>query len=169
MLVSVYDVSRSAGQLVHMNNLPYCLFPDGVGPSCIGSVSLEHPQNSNENVCLFRLSDEGSLHYVDLAIPGLSEDSVVNTSWSADVKELDAQMQYLCPDVGPLGAKDFSETDFRLPYDGGCSSMHWLFFLVYIAFKPYSVSMWKNSPMSKRKTGKPCTIFLIKFRISGKI
>ena len=117
MLVTVYDVSRSAGELVHMNNLPYCLFPDnGVGASCIGSVSLQHSQNSNENVCLFRLSDEGSLHYVDLAVPGLNEDGVVNTSWSTDVKELDAQNFY--SDIGPLDVQAFSETDFRLPYNG---------------------------------------------------
>ena len=114
VLVTVYDVSRSVGQLVHMNNLPYCLFPDnGIGASCIGSVSLQHSQHSNGNVCLFRLSDEGSLHYMDL---GLNEDSVVNTSWSPDVKELDAQK--FSPDIGPFDAQAFSETDFRLPYDG---------------------------------------------------
>lgn len=117
VLVTVYDVSRSAGQLVHMASLPYCLFPDeGFGTSCIGSVFLQHTQNFNENVCLVRLSDDGSLNYVDLAIPRLGAGSVVNTSWSADVKELDAQTRYHCPDVGPLGAQDFSETDFRLPY-----------------------------------------------------
>lgn len=119
--MTVYDVSRSAGQLVHMASLPYCLFPDeGFGTSCIGSVFLQHTQNFNENVCLVRLSDDGSLNYVDLAIPRLGAGSVVNTSWSADVKELDAQTRYHCPDVGPLGAQDFSETDFRLPYHGRC-------------------------------------------------
>jgi hypothetical protein len=121
VLVTVYDVSRSVGRLAQMNNLPYCLFPgEGVGSSCIGSVFVHHPQNSNENVFLVRLSDEGSLHNVNLDIPGLSEDSVVNAWWSADVKELNAQMQHLSPDVGPLGPQDFSETDFRLPYDGRC-------------------------------------------------
>jgi hypothetical protein len=122
VLVTVYDVSRSVGQLVHMNNLPYCLSPDeGAGTSCISSILVQHPQSSYENVFLVRLSDEGRLQYVNLAIPGLSKDSVVNTWWSADVEELDAQTHCLRPDVSPLGAQDFSEIDFHLPYDGECS------------------------------------------------
>jgi len=119
MLVTVYDISRSTGQFVQMNNLPYCLFPDETVDTCIGSVFFRHPHSSNENLSLVRLSDEGSLYHFDLAIAGL-EDSVFNTSWSTDVKELDAQRRHLLPDAGSLGAQDFSETDFRLPYNGRC-------------------------------------------------
>jgi hypothetical protein len=121
-LVTVYDVSRSAGHPAHMNSIPYCLLPNEVcvTPSS-GRAFLQHPQYSNEIFGLVRLSDEGSLHCIDLAVPGFGGDNILNTSWSVEVKELAVQGQDESPDVGPLGAQDFSETNFGLPYDGGCS------------------------------------------------
>jgi hypothetical protein len=121
-LVTVYDVSRSAGHLAHMNSIPSCLLPDeAVAVPSSGSAFLQHPQHPSEVFGLVRLSDEGSLHCIDLTVPGFGRTNIVDTSWSVEVKELAAQEQDGSPDVGPLGVQDFSETDFRPPYDGGCS------------------------------------------------
>jgi hypothetical protein len=165
--VTVYDVSRSAERLTHMTKPPYCLFPDkSVGASCIGSVSFQHPHSSNENAYLIRLSDEGSLHYVDLTTP-LNEDAAIKTLWSADVKDLDARMQNLRPDVGPLGAHDFTEIDFRPAYEGRYLRHELDVNSDYNGFsKLYSVPIKKHRP--KRKLGKLYTIFWTRCRIFGK-
>lgn len=137
-LVTVYDVSRSADRFIHMNRLPYCMFPDkSVSASCIGSVFFQHPHTSNENVCLVRLSDEGSLHYVDLTTPLNEDTATIKTLWSVDVKDSDAQMQNLCPDVGPLGAQDFTETDFRPAYEGRYSGYEFVVVSDYDGFSSH--------------------------------
>jgi len=122
-LVTVYDVSRSDDHFIHVNIPPYPL-PSilGCNETHAGQVLVRHPSYPNKaEVDFFRLCERGSIHRVTLRMP-LDNDSAYGDrcgdyEWSEDVKKLELQAIKLRPDVGPRGARYFTEINLRAIYE----------------------------------------------------
>jgi hypothetical protein len=111
--VTVYDVSRSDDQLIHVNALPYAL------PAVLdcddmhtGQILFPHlGDRGTTKIDLFRLCERGNIHRV--TIPTSDDTGVAATGdgfeWSEDVKELSYQSAKLSPYVGTLEERDLVE------------------------------------------------------------
>ncbi|KAG6866994.1 hypothetical protein C0991_003910 [Blastosporella zonata] len=115
-MVTVYDVSRSEGRLIHVNALPHSFISaPNTGTAYQGQVLFKHPLDSGTDVfSLIRLSEQGSLHQVDLSV----SDEVVatfETSWTTDVKEL--ELQPPCRQEAPYASQAYAEADLSSTYD----------------------------------------------------
>jgi hypothetical protein len=120
-LVTVYDVSRSDNRLIRINTPPYCLSSLlGSDTSHVGKAFIRHPSDSRgSEISLFRLDQRGSICRLDLDISHANEPVKLTSpgsEWSADAKALDSRAARLRPDIGPLGAQDFSEMDLSSTY-----------------------------------------------------
>ncbi|KAG6918151.1 hypothetical protein DXG01_016340 [Tephrocybe rancida] len=115
-MVTLYDVSRSEGQLLHVDSLPSCFItgPDATTPYA-GQALFKHPLDTGmDTFSLLRLTDQGSLHQVDLSMA----DEVVttfNTSWTAEVDEL--AWQPLRTLETPYENQAYAETNLSVSYD----------------------------------------------------
>lgn len=123
--MTIYDVSRSEGRLLHVNTPPYCLTSSGSSTTYVGSTYFRHPFDpSCDGISLFRLSERGSIFQLDLH--GV-EDHTINVEWSNDIKTIDAEAARLQHDVGPLGAQYMSEVDLSSAYDSKINTLNVLF------------------------------------------
>ncbi|KAF5380885.1 hypothetical protein D9615_004029 [Tricholomella constricta] len=116
-LVTVYDVSRSEGQLLHVNAPPYCFIPgNDASASHLGQALFKHPLDKKDNsFSLIRLTERGCLQKVDLRISDADFAPVFETSWTTDVKQLDAKS--LHPREAPHDKQAFIEVDLSGAYD----------------------------------------------------
>ena len=115
--MTVYDVSRSDDQLIHVNVLPYAL------PAVLdcddthtGQVLFSHlGDRGTTKIDLFRLCERGNIHRV--TIPTSGDTGIAATGddfeWSEDVKELSHQAAKLSQYVGTLEESDLVEESVR--------------------------------------------------------
>ncbi|RDB20957.1 hypothetical protein Hypma_011691 [Hypsizygus marmoreus] len=116
-MVTVYDVSRPDGDLIHLNTPPYCLLPEkGVSAPHLGQTFVGHPLDTDLKVYnLIRLSERGSLSHVDLRSSDSSPGSTFETLWTTEVKQLEKSLLPTSPI--PFENQDFTETDLIDAYD----------------------------------------------------
>jgi hypothetical protein len=121
-LISIYDVSRGDDDgLIHVGGVPYCL--PHIQSNQAGVVFFQHPLDQREtNVSLFCCSDRGSIRQLDLESIPYNEVALPLRDpayeWSEDVEELDGRASGLRPDIGPLGAREFTTVNMKSLYDG---------------------------------------------------
>ncbi|KAG6868232.1 hypothetical protein C0993_005932 [Termitomyces sp. T159_Od127] len=115
-MVALYDVSRSEGQPIYMNALPYCFFSDDdVFASYTGSALFRHPARGNSDTfSLIRLTGRGSLQKIDLSPSGEGGESF-GVSWNAKVEALEtAPLRVFDP---PYANQAFAEADLSSIYN----------------------------------------------------
>ncbi|KAJ3725838.1 hypothetical protein C8R42DRAFT_419083 [Lentinula raphanica] len=108
-LVTVYDVSRSTEQLLHANNPPYSFSVDTrenrfSGDACV-SVRNHHK--------LFRLTERGSIVCADL----MQSDGDETAASVAALEYLPRDTPDMRPNLGHVGAQEFSRTNLRPAYE----------------------------------------------------
>ncbi|KAF8892511.1 hypothetical protein BD779DRAFT_1436750 [Infundibulicybe gibba] len=114
-LITVYDVSRSEGNLLHLQMPPYCLYLDNTfGPSQPGRA-LWQPSGRDVAPCLLRLSDRGSVYRFDLFSP-YGNGKTMDVEWTPEIKALDLHARSLRPATGSFSAREYSEADFQPLY-----------------------------------------------------
>ncbi|KAH0583776.1 hypothetical protein H2248_009379 [Termitomyces sp. 'cryptogamus'] len=115
-MVTLYDVSRTEGQPIHINAPSYCFFSsDDASVSYTGSTLFRHPLHENTDAfSLIQLTERGSLYKVDLSV---SEDGAdtFGVSWNADVKEFERKPLHVFEP--PYAEQAFVETDMSTAYD----------------------------------------------------
>lgn len=117
-LVTIYDVTRSKDDLVHLERQPFRSrhsLPTADG-QFTGHALFHNPLKSGmQEMTLFSLSQRGSVYSLDF---GLS--TIINRKldWSADMNNLARRAQELRPDTGKLGAREKTEVSFSPFYDG---------------------------------------------------
>ncbi|KAG5653836.1 hypothetical protein H0H81_010109 [Sphagnurus paluster] len=116
-MVTVYDVSRSQGQLLHINAPPYCFIPGNhASSSHLGEAFLKHPLDTRgDALSLVRLTEQGSLHQIDLRTSETHSAPTFDTLWTADVKQLDRTA--INRREAPFSNQAFVETDFSQVYE----------------------------------------------------
>lgn len=117
-MVTVYDVFRSGNHPIHLDGPSYCMFSDkAAGAPHLGQIFLSDPfDTSIDGFSLIRLSDRGSLHQLDIHAPDSNCASVLETSWSTDIKQLSER--HLRPNAVAFEKQDFTETNLFPAYDG---------------------------------------------------
>ncbi|KAG5647243.1 hypothetical protein DXG03_000778 [Asterophora parasitica] len=117
-MMTVYDVTRSEGQLIHVNAPPYCMIPGDKASASknVGQTLFKHPLDTNDDAfSLLRLMERGCLQQVDLRVSDSSDTGpIFHTSWSTDVKQLDTTP--LRPKTPPHDKQAFIEKDFSEAY-----------------------------------------------------
>ncbi|KAJ3796954.1 hypothetical protein GGU11DRAFT_745670 [Lentinula aff. detonsa] len=109
-LITIYDVSRSNEQLLHIDNAPYSFSIDTRESRFAGDAYM-NVENQHK---LFRISERGRLTCVDL----MQSDSDSNPTTSvASSQYLPCDSPEMRPDLGPLGAREFSRTNLRPAYE----------------------------------------------------
>ncbi|KAJ3766614.1 mitochondrial carrier domain-containing protein [Lentinula raphanica] len=108
-LVTVYDVSRSTEQLLHANNPPYSFSVDTresrfSGDACV-SVRNHHK--------LFRLTERGTIVCADL----MQNDGDETAASVAALEYLPRDTPDMRPNLGHVGAQEFSRTNLRPAYE----------------------------------------------------
>ncbi|KZT09664.1 uncharacterized protein LAESUDRAFT_695395 [Laetiporus sulphureus 93-53] len=124
-LVTVYDVSRSTDNLVHLHAPAYPLpSMHTLGRRNLGHSFLHHPSDDNEeNVSILRLTDVGSIQLLELnmAKGGVSRDAArlprQSPERSADFNALRARMRDSLPKLGPLDWRMFIQKDLQIVYN----------------------------------------------------
>ncbi|KAG6814491.1 hypothetical protein H0H92_000016 [Tricholoma furcatifolium] len=115
-MVTYYDVSRSQGQPIHVNGPPGCfLSANNAITTYVGGTIFKHPLGEKMDAfSLIQLTDEGSLHKVDLS---MSDENVLtfDTSWSPELKEL--EMHPIRAFEPPYSSQEFTEVDLSSTYD----------------------------------------------------
>ncbi|KAH9843216.1 RNA polymerase I-specific transcription-initiation factor-domain-containing protein [Rhodofomes roseus] len=120
-LISVYDVSRS-GSAIQMASPAYYLPPMRAQEDRnLGHVFLQHPHSANTGeLSVLQLSELGAVHTMHLKLLDDTQESAelapMQRNWSEEIEELDEQVKASGLDDGPLGARTFSEADFRPAY-----------------------------------------------------
>ncbi|KAJ3734563.1 hypothetical protein DFJ43DRAFT_973967, partial [Lentinula guzmanii] len=109
-LITIYDVSRSNEQLLHIDNAPYSFSIDTRENRFAGDAYM-NVENQHK---LLRISERGRLTCVDLMQS--NSDSHPTTS-VASSQYLPCDSPEMRPDLGPLGAREFSRTNLRPAYE----------------------------------------------------
>ncbi|THU87262.1 hypothetical protein K435DRAFT_679866 [Dendrothele bispora CBS 962.96] len=109
--ITIYDVGRSQDGLVHSYGLPYTLSAGGEDIPFWGQAILQVPESVPS---LFRLSQRGSIHRIDIVIDNMR---IHDTEWSPEVHNLDKVSNTLKPDLGPLDRMECSEADLDSLYN----------------------------------------------------
>ncbi|KAI0780690.1 hypothetical protein BD413DRAFT_702681 [Trametes elegans] len=122
-LVTVYDVSGSSDNLIHLHDnpsaLPPILRPDGPH---LGYALFQPPTLAGlKHVTIFQLSERGGLSMLNLdrASTHAQESSAtsrVRMEWSPDVRKLGEDANADQPDMGPLATRAHSTVDLRPAY-----------------------------------------------------
>ena len=117
-LVTVYDVSASQNGLLHVNTAPYCL--SSAPCHNIEQVLL---RRSKDSVSLLRMFERGNVHSMDVNFTAEGDGTIPSGSqhlavvWSKSIREMQTRSTDICPEVGPRGARDTHQVDFRPTYE----------------------------------------------------
>lgn len=106
-LVTVYDVSRSIDQLLHMDNAPYSFSFESPESRFLGEAFV----NREDQLKMFRISERGRICCVDLETHASSDSRMIQMPIDISMSE------EMFPDIGPLGARESSETNMRSAYE----------------------------------------------------
>ncbi|KAJ3993910.1 hypothetical protein F5050DRAFT_1904426 [Lentinula boryana] len=109
-LITIYDVSRSNEQLLHIDNAPYSFSIDTRESRFAGDAYM-NVENQHK---LFRISERGRLTCVDL-MQSNSDSNPTTSVASSQYSPCDSPE--MLPDLGPLGAREFSQTNLRPAYE----------------------------------------------------
>ncbi|KAJ4475232.1 hypothetical protein C8J55DRAFT_562217 [Lentinula edodes] len=116
-LITVYDVSRSTEQLLHADNAPYSFSVNTRESRFSGDAYV----NMGDQYKMFRISERGRLTYVDLKQTGndITSSFAATQFLPSETKDIPV----LRPDLGPVGAREFSQTNLRPAYEQLFSSL----------------------------------------------
>ncbi|KAJ3814970.1 hypothetical protein F5876DRAFT_31763 [Lentinula aff. lateritia] len=112
-LITVYDVSRSTEQLLHADNAPYSFSVNTRENRFSGDAYV----NMGDQYKMFRISERGRLTCVDLKQSG---NDITSTSSFAATQFFPSETNdnpAMRPDLGPVGAREFSQTNLRHAYE----------------------------------------------------
>jgi hypothetical protein len=118
-MVTVYDVSRSPSDLIHMHSQPYSLTGSSVSPETSAGYAYFHLPNDtrDQEICIYQLSERGSIFQNVLGWEDQTEFWKPGITWSEKVQELE-QISTL-PDVsGNLRMQENSLVDMWPIYQG---------------------------------------------------
>ncbi|KAJ7367965.1 hypothetical protein DFH08DRAFT_829921 [Mycena albidolilacea] len=114
-LLTIYDISRSQGNLARVQASPYCLTTSANGGIQTGHRFLRHPlEQPDSPMTFFRLSEVGSIHAFQLSATDVGEPSF---SWSEDVRRLHIQSANLREEISSLGLQEPTEVDMFPAYE----------------------------------------------------
>ncbi|KAF5347883.1 hypothetical protein D9757_013420 [Collybiopsis confluens] len=108
-LVTVYDVSRSEDQLLHMNNMPYSFSLDMQEDRFSGDAFL----GLGDQSAMFRITERGRVSCVNLTQTGIRD---VLGGVHTSPMEVSASREKR-REMAPLEAREFSETNMRPAYE----------------------------------------------------
>ncbi|KAJ7688411.1 hypothetical protein B0H17DRAFT_657363 [Mycena rosella] len=114
-LLSIYDISRSHGNMACVQTPPYCLTASANGGIQRGHTFLRHPLDQPDSpMSFFRLSEVGSLHAFQLSVTDFEE---VSFTWPEDVGRLHTESAQLREAVSSLGSQDLTTVNMFPAYD----------------------------------------------------
>ncbi|GAW01172.1 mitochondrial carrier [Lentinula edodes] len=110
-LITVYDVSRSTEQLLHADNAPYSFSVNTRENRFSGDAYV----NMGDQYKMFRISERGRLTCVDLKQSGndITSSFAATQFFPSRTNDIPAMR----PDLGPAGAREFSQTNLRPAYE----------------------------------------------------
>ncbi|TFK42498.1 hypothetical protein BDQ12DRAFT_278405 [Crucibulum laeve] len=117
-LLTVYDVSRSDDNLVHVNVPPYSLTSDkGTNEPHTGQAFVQYLPHLKSGIARFTTSERGEILCQDLYAPDPRKQIDIQLERSSDLQALEIEAAKFHPDVGPLGMRDHSQINLFPTYD----------------------------------------------------